>query len=55
VHYQLARAYQALQRSDEARAALEEYQKRRSGDAARTDDERGAQVTGSGDAVLTPP
>jgi predicted Zn-dependent protease len=28
VHYQLARAYQALQRSDEARAAMAEYQKR---------------------------
>jgi predicted Zn-dependent protease len=28
VHYQLARAYQALQRGDEAKAAMAEYQKR---------------------------
>jgi predicted Zn-dependent protease len=45
VHYQLARAFQALGRQEDARAALAEYQKRH---------QRAAEPTPT-DAVLTPP
>jgi predicted Zn-dependent protease len=49
VHYQLARAYQALQRVDEARAAMTEYQKRHQEQAPEE------PAGGTGDAELTPP
>jgi predicted Zn-dependent protease len=49
VHYQMARAYQALQRTEEARTAMAEYQKRRQ---QQTADE---PAGGTGDAELTPP
>jgi predicted Zn-dependent protease len=48
VHYQLARAYQALDRSDQAKVAIAEYQKRRQLAASRA-------PTSAPDAVLTPP
>jgi predicted Zn-dependent protease len=50
VHYQLARAYQALQRGDEARAAMAEYQKRQQARAP----EPAAPPTNP-DEALTPP
>jgi predicted Zn-dependent protease len=49
VHYQLARAYQALQRMDEAKAAMAEYQKRHREQAPEE------PAGGSGDAEVTPP
>jgi predicted Zn-dependent protease len=48
VHYQLARAYQALGRADDAQKAMTEYQKRRQADAAPP-----SEV--AEDPVLTPP
>jgi predicted Zn-dependent protease len=48
VHYQLARAFQALQRPDEAQKALAEYQKRR--------ERAGPELPGdAADKPLTPP
>ena len=49
VHYQLARAFQALQRTDDAKAAMAEYQKRHQEQAAEE------PAGGTGDEVLTPP
>jgi predicted Zn-dependent protease len=49
VHYQLARAYQALRRMDEAKTAMAEYQKRH--DQLATQEPAG----GAADATLTPP
>jgi predicted Zn-dependent protease len=49
IHYQLARAYQALQRTDEARTAMAEYQKRHV-PASETE-----PAGGTGDDTLTPP
>ena len=49
VHYQLARAYQALQRMDDAKAAMVEYQKRHQQQAP----EEPAGV--AADVTLTPP
>jgi len=49
VHYQLARAYQALQRPDEARAAMAEYQKLHAQQAPAE------PAGGAADATLTPP
>jgi predicted Zn-dependent protease len=49
VHYQLARAYQALQRMDEAKAAMAEYQKRHQQSAPEE------PAGGEADATLTPP
>ena len=49
VHYQLARAYQALGRQDEAQKALEEYQRRRQSQAP----EPGSDQQPAGN--LTPP
>jgi predicted Zn-dependent protease len=49
VHYQLARAYQALGRADEAQKALQEYQRRRPA-APATD-----AAADPPDATLTPP
>jgi len=48
VHYQLARAYQALDRPVEAQKAMTEYQKRRQRAAPK-------QSSDGGDKVLTPP
>ena len=48
LHLQLARAYQALQRSDEARAAMAEYQKRHQQEAAEA-------PTEAKEEALTPP
>lgn len=49
VHYQLARVYQALQRMDEAKTAMAEYQKRH-------DQQAPAEPAGTAaDAALTPP
>jgi predicted Zn-dependent protease len=48
VHLQLARAYQALQRTDDARKAMAEYQKRHPQDAAEPPTEKP-------DEALTPP
>ena len=49
VHYQLARAYQALGRGDDAQKALQEYQRRRPA-APATD-----AAADPPDATLTPP
>ena len=49
VHYQLARAYQALQRTDAARDAMAEYQKRHQEQAPEE------PAGGTADAELTPP
>ena len=49
VHYQLARAYQALQRTDAAREAMAEYQKRHREQAPEE------PAGGTGEAELTPP
>ena len=48
LHLQLARAYQALQRGDEARAAMAEYQKRHQQEAAEA-------PTDAKEESLTPP
>jgi predicted Zn-dependent protease len=47
VHYQLARAYQALERPVDARKAMTEYQKRR--------DRAAPKPSGDADKLLTPP
>jgi predicted Zn-dependent protease len=49
VHYQLARAYQALRRMDEAKTAMAEYQKRHNQLATQE------PAGGAADATLTPP
>ena len=48
VHYQMARAYQALQRPDEAQRAMAIYQKKKASEAPPPTD-------GGGDEALTPP
>jgi predicted Zn-dependent protease len=47
VHYQLARTYQALQRGDDARRAMAEYQKRHQ--------QAAEPPTGAKEEALTPP
>ena len=47
MHYQLARAYQALQRPDDAAKAMAEYQKRRQNAAE--------PPTAAKEEALTPP
>ena len=49
MHYQLARAYQALQRMDEAKLAMTEYQKRQAQQAPAE------PAGGEAEATLTPP
>ena len=49
VHYQLARAYQALQRADAAKTAMAEYQRLHDMNAPEE------PAGGAADAVLTPP
>jgi predicted Zn-dependent protease len=49
VHYQLARAYQALQRMDQAKLAMTEYQKRQAQQAPAE------PAGGETEATLTPP
>jgi predicted Zn-dependent protease len=53
VHYQLARAYQALGRTDEAAQAMAEYQKRQA--AQQRPAEAGATTEPPAERALTPP